>query len=288
MYGGAALNAVHVLMRCLSAVLAGDERPAARAAAAGDRRRRPRRSSRAGRRCRPGADELALAGARPLDPDAADAVQHPHARRAVRRRERDHRRQAGRPEHDALRPRGRRGDDPPRAGSAGGRDRRRGGEAHARRRARPAPTSRSSGRACPPGSCAPTRRAIKLCAGRVRAGARRAAAARPLGRHAPDRARARRQGDPDDHHRLRHARVERPLAERADPLPLLRAGHRHGRGALHRARQALHRAGAEGACECVVLAVQPRVAELAHRVDDRQSDWPFAVSSYSTRGGDSA
>ena len=66
-----------------------------------------------------GADELALAGARPLDPERGGAVQHPHARRAVRRRERDHRRQAGRPEHDALGPRGRRGDDPPRAGPGG-------------------------------------------------------------------------------------------------------------------------------------------------------------------------
>jgi acetylornithine deacetylase/succinyl-diaminopimelate desuccinylase-like protein len=70
MYGGAALNAVHVLMRCLSSVLAGDNgllpdvlRQGIVAPTAEELSSWEALPS--------GADELALAGARPLDPDAA-------------------------------------------------------------------------------------------------------------------------------------------------------------------------------------------------------------------------
>src|SRR5437588_886691 len=70
MYGGAALNAVHVLMACLSAVLAGDNgllpdvlRQGIVAPTAEELSSWEALPS--------GADELALAGARPLDPNAA-------------------------------------------------------------------------------------------------------------------------------------------------------------------------------------------------------------------------
>ena len=71
MYGGAALNAVHVLMRCLSAVLAGDNgrlpEPLRQGIVA------PTAEELANWEALPsGAEELELAGARPLDPDAAE------------------------------------------------------------------------------------------------------------------------------------------------------------------------------------------------------------------------
>jgi acetylornithine deacetylase/succinyl-diaminopimelate desuccinylase-like protein len=70
MYGGAALNAIHVLMRCLSAVLAGENgllpEPLRQGIVA------PTAEELANWEALPGgAEELALAGARPLDPDAA-------------------------------------------------------------------------------------------------------------------------------------------------------------------------------------------------------------------------
>ena len=107
MYGGAALNAIHVLMRCLRRGARRRERTAARAAAPGDRgadgggaRELGGAAARRGRAASP--------GRAPARPGRGGGVQHPHARRAVRRRERDPRRQARAPEHDALGPRGRR------------------------------------------------------------------------------------------------------------------------------------------------------------------------------------
>ena len=81
MYGGAALNAIHVLMRSLDAVLAGPNGLPPERCGRGSRRRSGG-AARAGARFRPGAEELASQGARPLDPNAAAAVQHPHARGA--------------------------------------------------------------------------------------------------------------------------------------------------------------------------------------------------------------
>ena len=70
MYGGAALNAIHVLMRCLSAVTAGENgllpEPLRQGIVA------PTAQELADWEALPsGAEELELAGARPLDPDAA-------------------------------------------------------------------------------------------------------------------------------------------------------------------------------------------------------------------------
>ena len=70
MYGGAALNAVHVLMRCLSSVLAADNGLLPDVLRQGIVA--PTAEELASWEALPsGADELELAGARPLDPDAA-------------------------------------------------------------------------------------------------------------------------------------------------------------------------------------------------------------------------
>jgi acetylornithine deacetylase/succinyl-diaminopimelate desuccinylase-like protein len=71
MYGGAALNAVHVLMRCLSAVLAGENGLLPEPLRAGIVP--PTAEELANWEALPsGAEELGLAGARPLDPNAAE------------------------------------------------------------------------------------------------------------------------------------------------------------------------------------------------------------------------
>jgi acetylornithine deacetylase/succinyl-diaminopimelate desuccinylase-like protein len=71
MYGGAALNAVHVLMRCFDSVLAGPNgllpEPLREGIAAPTAAELQSWSA-----LPPGADELASQGARPLDPDAAE------------------------------------------------------------------------------------------------------------------------------------------------------------------------------------------------------------------------
>jgi acetylornithine deacetylase/succinyl-diaminopimelate desuccinylase-like protein len=71
MYGGAALNAIHVLMRCLSAVLAGDDGSLPEPLRVGIVP--PTAEELASWEQLPsGADELELAGARPLDANAAE------------------------------------------------------------------------------------------------------------------------------------------------------------------------------------------------------------------------
>ena len=72
MYGGAALNAIHVLMRCFDAVLAGPDGRLPEPLRAGDRPAERRRSSRSGRRCRRARTSCASQGARPLDAKAAE------------------------------------------------------------------------------------------------------------------------------------------------------------------------------------------------------------------------
>ena len=102
MYGGAALNAIHVLMQLLR------------------RGRSPARTDCCPSRCAQGiaaptpeeleswkalpsgAGRAVVARRAPARPERGRAVQHPHARRALRRRERHHRRQARAPQHDAL------------------------------------------------------------------------------------------------------------------------------------------------------------------------------------------
>ena len=76
-------------------------------------------------------------------------------------------------------------------------------------------------------------------AGRVRAGARRAAAADPLGRLATDRGRVRGQADPDGDHRLLAAELEPALAERVPARGVRAARDRGGAGAVRRVRGAL-------------------------------------------------
>ena len=94
-------------------------------------------------------------------------------------------------------------------------------------RARAQEALRRRGRACPPGCAGGAARP-----GRLRANDGPPAAARPLGRHAPDRARARGQGHPDDRHRLRHPGEQHPLAERAPARGLHAARDRDGARAV--------------------------------------------------------
>ena len=134
MYGGAALNAVHALVRTLDALLARDGRlvePLRKGIVA------PTEEELAGWRELPaGAGELADQGARPTDPAAAERVLPAHVRRARARRERRRRRVAAPPE-DGASGRGR-GEpvDPPRAGPERRGDRARGRATAARGRAR--------------------------------------------------------------------------------------------------------------------------------------------------------
>src|SRR5205814_2431090 len=71
MYGGAALNAVHVLMRCLSAVTAGGNGLLPEVLRQGIVPPTPEELEN-WKALPSGADELALQGARPLDPNAAE------------------------------------------------------------------------------------------------------------------------------------------------------------------------------------------------------------------------
>ena len=71
MYGGAALNAVHVLMACLSAVLAGENGLLPEPLRVGISPPTPEELA-SWEQLPSGADELELAGARPLDADAAE------------------------------------------------------------------------------------------------------------------------------------------------------------------------------------------------------------------------
>ena len=195
MYGGAALNAIHVLMRVFDAVLAGPGRPSARAAARRALFAPTAEELEAWAALPPGSDELRGQGARALDANAAaefymrtwaepsadvngilggkpgmrNTTLSVHASgectiRLAPGQEVDTIGAAARSSMRVRRARGRRRRD------------RVGGVAAVALQAR---------RACDPARPR-----------RVRAGARRAAAARPLGRHAADHARARRQGHP--------------------------------------------------------------------------------------------
>ena len=131
MYGGAALNAIHVLTHCLEAVLAGPDgrlpEPLRAGIAAADSRGAGRLVA-ATARCRGD-----LGGRRPAaGREGRGGVLRPHVGRAVHGCERDHRRQAGRAQHDPQCRGVRRVLDPARAGP-GRRDGRRRGRAAAAR-----------------------------------------------------------------------------------------------------------------------------------------------------------
>ena len=156
MYGGVALNAIHVLLRCLDAVLAGPD----------GRLPEPLRAGIAP----PTADELdsvvaAAAGCRgdlgsrrpAARREGGRGVLRPHVGRALDRRERDRRRQARRPQHDPQRRGLRRVLDPPRTGPGRRGDRRRRGTAAARGGSGGSRPRDRRGRARTRASSAPTR-----------------------------------------------------------------------------------------------------------------------------------
>ena len=136
MYGGAALNAVHVLMRCFDAVLAGPNGllpEPLRAGITAPTAEELKSWGDAAARC---ARSSSSQGARPLDPNAADqfyirTFAEPSADVTGLPR-----RQARPPQHDALGEGRGPGDDPARARTGLPHDRRDRGEADARRRAR--------------------------------------------------------------------------------------------------------------------------------------------------------
>ena len=126
MYGGAALNAIHVLMRVFDAVLAGPD----------GRLPEPLRAGIAAPTAEeleawaalpPGSDELRRPGCASARCERSGGVLHAHVGGAVRRRQRHPRRQARPAEHDALGERGRRVHDPSRSRPGGRHDRRGGG-----------------------------------------------------------------------------------------------------------------------------------------------------------------
>ncbi len=157
MYGGVALNAIHVLLRCLDAVLAGPD----------GRLPEPLREGiatptadelEAWSKLPPGAESLSEAGRAAARRKSGRGVLSPCLGGAVGRRERDPRRQARRPEHDAQRVRLR---PSSRSASRRGRRRRRSGRPQSgccARRRRTVRSSRSPGSARTPVSSARTRR----------------------------------------------------------------------------------------------------------------------------------
>ena len=236
MYGGAALNAIHVLMRCFDAVLAGPDgrlpEPLRQGIVPPTAEELAQWAT-----LNPGAAELSAQGAQPLDAKAAEEF---YVRTWAEPSADVNGILGGKPGmrnttlsvHASgeftvrLAP----GQDVATIGAAA---------EQLVRAAAPAGAEidiRWEGAA--PGLVNPDAPAIRLGPRRVRAGDRNPAAAHPFRRDAADHARARRQGNRDHPHRLRPAGVERPLAEREVPRPLLRRGHRHGGCAVYGARRA--------------------------------------------------
>ena len=144
MFGGAALDATHALMEMLAGRAARAGRAAARAAPRRDRRRRPPTRSPAGRRCPSGSEELASAGARPVDGVGRRGVLRADDGRAVDHRQRLRGRLAAPPEDRAPgRGAGERL-DPARAGAVARGDRARRSSGCSTRPRRKARASRSS------------------------------------------------------------------------------------------------------------------------------------------------
>ena len=177
MYGGAALNAVHVLMRCFDAVLAGPNGLLPEPLRAGITAPTAEELASWGA-LPPGAEELALQGARPLDPNAGEQF---YIRTFAEPSADVTGFLGGKPglRNTTLSVKRRRpGDDPPRAGAGLPHDRHDGREAHARRGPRRRRgRDRLGGRAARAHAPGLTRRAARSRG--VRAGARREAAASP-------------------------------------------------------------------------------------------------------------
>ncbi len=114
----------------------------------------------------------------------------------------------------------------------------------------------------PAGAHSPGRAPDPARPGGLRALVRPPPAARPLGWDAADRPGARGQGDPDDHHGIRAPREQHPLAERAPPRRVCAARNRDRERALQKPRRDLDVRR--------LVGHEPRVAEAAHRLDDRQ------------------
>ena len=237
MYGGAAMNAAHALIQTLGAVLPNDGRLP-----------EPLRQGivppteaelESWRELPAGAAELSDQGARPMDAGAADAFYYrttaepaldvngigsgsPQAQKTVLPVRADANVSI------RLAP----GQDPDTIATAfdGPSIRRRAGG----RRARGGPAFLLAAR---PGVARlagdPARAAS------VRARGRGAPGPDPHRREPPDRGRAGRQGDPDDHHRLLAPRCQYPLAQRAPARRVRGSGDRGGPSAVRRARRAV-------------------------------------------------
>ena len=238
MYGGAALNAAHALVQTLDAADRA-RRDARRAAAQGDRGADRRGAAPAGRELPAGADELARAGReavrtrraadefylRTFAEPALDvngiATGSPHLQKTVLPVEAVANlsiRLAPGQTVDEIAPEVER----------------------LLREAAPAGAELEVElwSSSPPGLVPPDAKAVQLGLDAFeRALGRRPALIRSR-RHAADRARARRQGHPDDHHRLRAAGLADPLAERAPRRRVRAARDRRRARALPRVRGA--------------------------------------------------
>ena len=231
MYGGVALNAIHVLTHCLEAVLAGPDGRLPEPLRAGIAPPTAEELD-AWSQLPPGAEAISEAGAQPLDAKAGEEF---------------YLRTWAEPSTDVNGIIG---------GKPGVRNTTLSVEASAEFSIRLAPgqdvetvgaaAERLLREAAPEGAeleivverlepgPRPCRRAGRpACARRVRADARDAPAAHARRRLDPAHARADREGHRHDPQRLRAAGVERPLAERALPRAVLRGRDRHGRRAVH-------------------------------------------------------
>ena len=231
LYGGAALNAPHALIRTLDSVLAGADGRLAEPLRAGILP--PSEEELEGWRALPaGSDELADQGARPADAGAADEFYvrtfaepaldvnglesgSPHVEKTV----------LPVVAHANVSIRLAPGQQPDEIAAGV-----RGAPARGRARGRGA-VDRTLVERSP--RCGAARLARDQArAGGVRARARSPPGVDPLRRHPADRAGARRPRDPDDHHGLLAPGREHPLAQRAAARRIRAARHRHREGAV--------------------------------------------------------
>ena len=138
-----------------------------------------------------------------------------HVRRACARRERLRERLAAPPEDRAPGQGGRQHVDPARTGPEGRGDRYRAGTAPSRGVPEGATLKIERWSSSPPGLVSPDAKAVRIGLDAFERAMGVPPGADPHRRHPPDRPRPRRQGHPDDHHRLRASRLEHPLAQRA-------------------------------------------------------------------------
>ena len=234
MYGGASLNAIHALLQ----IALGGHRPGADgrlpgAAPRGDRARRATRSSPAGRSCSRAPRRSPEQGSRPMRRGGRRRVLRPHLGRALRRRARDRRRLA-RPSSRPCSPSRREanvsirlapGQDPVAIGGGV-----RAAAARGRSRGRRAEIEQQS--SAPPGLVSPDAPAVSLAQDAFET----ALGVRPLlvrsGGSIPLVPALAGTGIPTIADRLRPARVEHPLPERAHARRVPAARRRDGARAL--------------------------------------------------------